>query len=135
MKDQNETAVLTELARSTIEQLANMPQPIVRVCGPLTTGGLGYEENARRLARAEAVLTEKGYTVFRFGDAEASIQGKAFSHEVIMTVFHEPILVSGLIAEAFFLPHWNESKGATIERDLCATYSITIAEFPEEWFS
>ena len=132
--ESNEQKDLAELAQKTIEQLKAMPQPIVRVCGPLTTGGLGYEENARRLTKSEEVLSAKGYTVFRFGDAEASIQDKGYSHENIMNIFHGPVLQSGLIAQAFFLPHWEQSKGAMIERELCAHYNIEIKEFPEDWF-
>ncbi len=126
--------ILTALYEKTIGDLKLLPQPIARVCGPLTTGGFGYEKNAERLTRAEAVLIEKGYTVFRFGDAEESIQGKGYDHAAIMDIFHTPILKSGLIKEAFFLPKWQESKGAMIERELCQENGIAIKEFPEEWF-
>jgi hypothetical protein len=134
--DTNEKTTLRALAERTVEQLRGMAQPIVRVCGPLTTGGKGYEENAARLVRAEEILEEKGYTVFRFGDAEESIKDKGFSHAAVMEEFHQPVLESNLISEAFFLPEWEKSKGATWERDFIRDHtSMKINEFPEEWFA
>ncbi len=124
---------LSELAQKTIEELKDLPQPIVRVCGPLTTGGLGYEENAKRLSRAEEILSERGESVFRFGDSEAHIQGKGYEYSAIMEEFHKPILESGLISKAYFLPNWKESKGATWEHDFITNSTrIEIEEFPEE---
>ena len=130
-----EVRVLGDLAQRTILSLQAMPQPIVRVCGPLTTGGFGYERNAKRLADAERILVEKGYTVFAFGDAEESIKDKGYAHSAVMGLFHRPVLESGLISEAFFLQGWNESKGATMEREMCGKIGrIAVTDFPEEWF-
>lgn len=126
---------LSDLAKRTILELEKRPQPIVRVCGPLTTGGLGYEANGRRLEQAEDILETKGMTVFRFGDSEKEIQGQNYSHADIMDYFHKPVLASGLITKAYFLSDWDKSKGATIERDLALEYKIEIEEFPEEWFN
>ena len=132
---EEEKTTLGTLARETIERLRSMPQPIVRVCGPLTTGGFGYEENAKRIAAAEKILQAKGYTVFLFGDAEESIKDSGYSHAAVMDLFHRPVLESGLISEAFFLKGWHESKGATIERQTCEEIgTIAITDFPEEWF-
>ncbi len=125
---------LKALAEKTLEELAAVPQPIVRICGPLTTGGFGYAENALRLKKAEEILKSKGYTVFRFGDAEESIKDKHYPHGDVMEYFHKPILESGLIQEAFFLAGWEESKGATWERDFIEKTNIAIREFPEAWF-
>lgn len=132
-KNQNE--LLTQLAEREMEKLEALPQPIVRVCGPLTTGGFGYEENVRRLEQAEDILANKGMTVFLFADAEADIQGQNFDHAAIMDYFHKPILASGLIATTYFLSGWQDSQGATIERALARQYDIGIEEFPESWFS
>lgn len=99
-------------------------------------GGLGYEKNAVRLKLAEGILENKGYTVFRFSDAEETIKDMNYSHEGIMNLFHKPILESGLISEAFFLKGWDESKGASIERSICKEIgNIAVTDFPEEWFS
>jgi hypothetical protein len=127
--------VLLKLAADTITNLGRLQQPVVRVCGPLTTGGKGYEENVRRLTRSEDILAEKGYTVFRFGDAEESIKDKGFDHTAVMEFFHQPVLESGLIQQAFFLEGWQDSKGATWEREFISHHTpIEIVEFPEAWF-
>jgi len=130
----SEVNILQTLAKETIKELKNLPKPIVRVCGPLTTGGFGYDRNAHRLELAEDILEKKGLTVFRFSESEKEIKGKGYRHEEIMENWHESILSSDLIAETYFLPGWQDSKGATIERDLAEKYKIEIKEFPEEWF-
>ena len=125
---QRQEEILAALAENTIKHLGALPQPIVRVCGPLTTGGFGYNENALRLERAEEELAKQGATVFRFGDAEKEIQGKGYEHQAIMDHFHKPILASGLIATTYFLPRWEESKGAGIERELAQEFGIEIKD-------
>lgn len=131
-----EKEILGNLADSVIEQLKKMKTPIVRVCGPLTTGGFNdYDKNAKRLRLAESILISKGYTVCEFGPAEESIKDKGFSHSAIMDVFHKKVLDSGLIGEAFFLNGWESSKGASMEHALCkATEKIVTVDFPEVWF-
>ena len=133
----SETAseTLGTFAAREIERLRELPQPIVRVSGPLTCDGPeGYAANTARLAQAEAQLAASGETVYRFGDAEAEIQDRGYAHADIMEHFHSPVLASGCIAAAYFLPRWEESTGARIERELCAQHGIAIREFPEAWF-
>jgi len=132
----NHTEVFRELAVEAIEDLKKLPQPVVRVFGPLTTGGFGYEENAKRFLRSEAVLRAKGYTVFDYSKYEKTIS-KIYEpslHTDVMEYFHKPIIEADIIKEVFFLPKWEESKGATYERNLCEKLGITISEFPEAWF-
>jgi hypothetical protein len=130
-----EISVLKSLAEREIKRIEGMPQPVVRVCGPLTCDGPeGYERNAKRLAEAERILQEQGMTVWTFGEAEEEIFDKGYDHGNIFTYFHKPILESGLIKEAYFLPRWNESNGATLERNIAEEAGVTIKEFPEEWF-
>lgn len=129
--------LLNDLAEKEIELLKQLPQPIVRVCGPLTCDGPeGYERNAKRLETAELILERKQNTVWKFGATEDYIHSRDFSHQDIMEYFHKPILLSGLIKTAYFLPRWRESTGATRERELAEEVeSIEIKEFPEDWFS
>lgn len=131
-EDQNK---LLELAKSEIDQIKSLPQPVVRVCGPLTCDGPeGYERNAKRLEVAENVLELKGMTVWKFGQSEEYIKQYNFDHDDIFNYFHKPVLESGLISEAYFLNRWRESGGATKEREAAEAAGITIKEFPEEWF-
>lgn len=127
---------LASLAAAEMDRLRQLPRTVIRVCGPLTADGPeGYERNARRLSDAEQVLERAGKAVWRFGDAEQHIQGKGFAHEDVMKHFHEPVLASGLITGAYFLPRWEQSTGARVERALCEQHAIPIYEFLESWFS
>jgi len=130
-----EIAVLKALAIRELKRIEQMPQPVVRVCGPLTCDGPeGYERNAERLSQAEQILQSRGMTVWTFGESEAEIFEKDYDHGNIFTYFHKPILESGLIKEAYFLPRWDMSNGATLERNIAAEAKVEIKEFPEEWF-
>lgn len=123
------------LAEREINRIEQMRQPVVRVCGPLTSGGPdNYENNARRLASAEKVLQSRGMTVWTFGEAEEEIFGKNYDPDNIITYFHKPVFESGLIKEVYFLPRWNESNGAVQERKIADEAGLIIKEFPEEWF-
>ncbi|MCB9815264.1 DUF4406 domain-containing protein [Candidatus Nomurabacteria bacterium] len=131
-----EIEALSALAEREIEKIKKLTQPVVRVCGPLTCDGLvGYERNANRLAQAEKILQEKGLTVWKFGESEEEIFGKNYSHKNIFTYFHKPVLESGLIKQAYFLPRWDESNGATLERNTAIEASIDVLDFPEDWFN
>lgn len=127
--------ILTRLAKREIKKIKLLPQPVVRVCGPLTCDGpAGYERNAARLVEAEKVLQQKSLTVWTCSESEKEIFSQGYSNEDIMTYFHKPILESGLITSAYFLPRWNESPGASLERDISRELKIEIMDFPEEWF-
>lgn len=126
---------LISLCKREIEKIAKMPQPVVRVCGPLLSDGPdGYARNARRLSDAEKILKSQGMTVWTFEESESEIYNKGFAHKNILKYFHEPILASGLIKEAYFLPRWERSTGATEERKIAESANVVIREFPEEWF-
>jgi hypothetical protein len=130
-----EIAALKALAERELKRIEQLPQPVVRVCGPLTCDGPeGYERNANRLAQAEQILQSRGMTVWTFGEAEEEIFGRDYDHGNIFNYFHKPILESGLIKEAYFLPRWDESNGATLERNIATEAQVAIKEFPEEWF-
>lgn len=129
-------AVFAELAKTAIEDLKKLPQPVVRLSGPLTTGGFGYEENMKRFARAEIALRERGYTVFSYEPYEKTIYEiyEPSMHLDLMEYFHKPILESGLMTELFSLPGSEASKGATYERELAERVGIKVTAFPEAWF-
>jgi hypothetical protein len=131
-----EIAALRALAEKEIARIEQLPQPVVRVCGPLTCDGpAGYERNAARLADAERILQSKGMTVWTFGEAEAEIYGRGYDNQNIFDYFHKTVLESGLITEAYFLPRSNESHGATLERTTAAQAGVATKEFTEDMFS
>lgn len=126
---------LHTLVQEEIARLKEMSQPIARVCGPLTSGGgLGYEKNAERLTRATDILKERGYSVWDWAPSEVYIKDMTLPWPTIMEEFHKPILQSGYITEAFFLPSWEQSNGAKAEHDYAETAHVAVKEFPEAWF-
>ena len=132
----DEITFLEELKREEIEKIKAMKQPVVRVCGPLTSDGPeGYAGNARRLEQAVEILKSKGMSVWSVNGGEQKIKERQCSHSSVCNYFHGPILESGLIQKAYFLPHWEESKGALFERETAEKVGIIIQEFPEEWFT
>jgi hypothetical protein len=54
MTTEEKHQILKKLAGGAIERLGLLPQPVVRVSGPLTSGGFGYEENLRRFIIAQS---------------------------------------------------------------------------------
>ncbi|MEK7638932.1 MAG: DUF4406 domain-containing protein [Patescibacteria group bacterium] len=131
--------LLKRLAVGAIERLKQLPHPVVRVCGPLTTGGTTREENQHRLEQAEAILKEKGYTVFDYfksNDDEAQIIKAGITDwDLVMETYHRPIFEANLLSAAFFLKDWEKSRGATWEHNFISAHtSADIKEFPEEWF-
>jgi len=133
--ESEEISKLKLLAKREIQRVGKIPQPVVRVCGPLTCDGPDrYEYNAARLTKAEDILKSRGINVWTFGEAEEEIFSKGYDAGNILTYFHKPVFESSLIKEAFFLPRWEESNGATLERKIAEETGVVIKEFPEGWF-
>jgi hypothetical protein len=63
-KDKHE--ILKLLAEGAVRRLEVLPSPIVRVSGPITSGGFGYDKNLKRFLKAQEVLREKGRIVFDY---------------------------------------------------------------------
>ncbi|MCA9363478.1 DUF4406 domain-containing protein [Candidatus Kaiserbacteria bacterium] len=113
---------LKELAEGAIERLRQLPQPVVRLSGPLTSSAYGYEKNLERFLKGQNVLRDKGYTVFDYfegHDDEEVIQSLDLPWVEVMKYYHRPIMETGLISESFFLPLWEKSNGATLEHQVC----------------
>lgn len=128
---------LQELAREAIVRLSELPQPVVRVSGPLTSGGYGYEENQRRFIVAQAKLREEGNTVFDYFEGnhdERHIVELALSWEDVMEHYHKPIMATGLIKTVFMMPMWETSNGAKWEHAFAESLGLNICELPSEWF-
>lgn len=130
--------ILRRLAQEDIARLEKLPQPIIRVIGPWTTGGFGYEENIKRFAKAETVLKEKGYTIVDYFESEKTIkqlrEDGVLDPNVTMIEYHNPILESGYIKKAFVMPRSNESAGATHEINFIREHTnIELEDIPEEW--
>ena len=128
---------LSKLAGGAIERLKQLPQPVVRLSGPLTTSAYGYEDNLRRFLKGQDILREKGYTVFDYFEGhndEDVIKDLNLPWSEVMKYYHRPIMATGLIRGAFFLPRWERSNGATSEHEYAKEIDLEIYDFPEEWF-
>lgn len=129
---------LHELADIAIARLRELPQPVVRVSGPLTSGGYGYEENHRRFLFAQAKLRDQGYTVFDYFEGhhdEAQIVELELPWEEVMEHYHHPIMATGLITTVFMMPKWRESNGATWEHQFAEELGLQIRPIPDSWFA
>jgi len=137
--EEKHTEILKKLADKEIEILKNARQPLVRVIGPWTTGGYGYDENIRRFDRAEKALKKRGYTLVDYFTSEKTIKElrkEGVSPDLIMDVYHKPILESGYIRKAFVMPKSDESAGATWEINYIKEHTNTeIETIPEEWIN
>lgn len=135
----NHEEILKELAKKEIEILKTAKQPLIRVIGPWTTGGFGYEENIRRFANAEKALKKRGYNIVDYFNSEETIKKlrvEGVSADLIMDAYHKPILESGYIRKAFVMPRSNESAGATWEINFIKEHTNTeIENVPEEWIN
>ncbi|MBX9765144.1 hypothetical protein K2X83_00710 [Patescibacteria group bacterium] len=118
--------VFKGLVGEAIEEMKQLPPPLVRIAGPLRTGGDGYEINLQRLKTGEALLQSRGLTVFGYSGKYAEAIKAAY--DLHFTHFHIPILKTGLISSIFFLPKWQESGGASYERKLCDELGIEAGE-------
>ncbi len=121
---------------SILPRMALVGRPIVEVCGPITTGGLGCKwKNLRRFRQAILFLTEKGNLVFdpvlfeeRIGHLANDHHRRGVYCEEILTVFYAQVFESGYISQAKFLPGWQSSHGATFERVKLTSLSIPIED-------
>lgn len=134
-----------ELADIAIEVLQKMSEienkPIVEICGPISTGGLGNRKNnLERFDNAIKIACDKGMCVFTQLPFEKTIEKIVYKYPVtdgyhldILEIFYRKIFSSGFINKALFLPDWESSKGARWERDLVTELGLEILEFPIEW--
>lgn len=118
------------LLGEALQELRDLPPPVVRLAGPLRSGGDGYKENLGRFEIGKALLASRGITVFFYqGKYADAIQA---GYELHFEHFHIPILESGFIAGMHFLPKWSESRGASYERELCEKLSIPVSDITLE---
>lgn len=99
-----------------------MPKPIVQVCGPIGTGGLGsVEKNLNAFNDTIINLQNDGLIVFDQMPFEEPMQKfkekipKGEYLESILTDFYLPIIESGLISKFYFMNGWESSHGANWE--------------------
>lgn len=115
-------------------------RPLVQVCGPISTGGLGCRtRNIERLRLAMYGCMHQGLPIFNqlmFEDMVARFS-PGHGHESydwkILEEFYRSVMYSYLIGTLYFLPSWQTSKGATYERALGEELRLTIADYDTAW--
>lgn len=141
-----EAASFEGVADVVLEVLHLLPQPVVQVCGPISTGGLGCrEKNMRVFARCICELRMQGMNVFdqvplqngfdRLVREWRKANPNANYCLPILETVYKPIFLSGLVKTAYFLPGWQSSFGTRWERGIVVGHGIESREFPMEWWS
>lgn len=111
-----------------------MPRPIVQVCGPIATGGLGsIEANLDVFNETIKKLQKDGINVFDQMPFEEPMQklktklsSKGKYMNSILTDFYYPIFESGLVSTFYFMPGWQTSFGAKCEHEKAKELGIKI---------
>lgn len=128
-----------DLVIIALRVLDRMPQPVVQICGPLTTGGLGsFEANAAEFDKAIFFFSQKGECIFDQMPFEEPMQ--RFKKDVIdgydnriLEHFYLPLFRSGKIKKCKFLPDWKSSHGATWEHNKIEELKIDFIDLPKNW--
>lgn len=137
MTTEEKHQILATLAIAAINRLKELPQPVVRVSGPLTSGGFGYDENLRRFIVAQEKLKTDGYTVFDYFEGnfdERQIVPLQLPWQEVMEHYRVPIMETGLITTMFMMPLWEGSNGANVEHDFAIKTGMSIEYISEDWF-
>lgn len=115
-------------------------EPIVQICGPMTTGGLGrLDWNMAFFEHALKVALKRGLVVFNQIPCQRAIGRivklypvRAYCQE-ILDIFYRKVFESGHVGRTLFLPAWRSSHGASWERDLMTSLTIVAEDYPLKW--
>lgn len=132
-----------DIAIALLARMREQGKPIVQICGPMSTGGLGnLRENMQRFQRAVDIAIEKGITVFnQVAFQEAIIRLSSYQEGDteydmgILERFYRRVFEAGHIDAFLFLPDWESSVGTRWEREVAAKVGIEVKEYPLEWLA
>jgi hypothetical protein len=132
-QDLKAATTFTQMYAIAARVMERMPRPLVQVCGPIATGGLGsLEANLGAFNEEIKKLQAQGLYVFDQMPFEMPMQevkklGNTGPHsQSLLDDFYMPIFKSGNISTAYFMPNWTTSKGATWEHGLMQELGIEI---------
>lgn len=139
---------LSELVVVANQILHRMTAPAM-ICGPMTTGGKeDLEANLRYFdcAVTEALLREEEIfyqALFKesmiriipeFRDRLTSQESRFACSFLLIADFYFPIFRTGKIKKFFFLPGWEKSIGARLEREIITGLGKSeVVEYPQTW--
>ncbi len=132
---------LVDIALIILRRMEEDNKPIVQICGPMSTGGLGnLEANMKVFQLAILEARKRGCAVFDqvlFQEAMIRIADwkphKPYCQD-ILDVFYRGIFHSRMVKHTLFLPGWKTSRGSVWERKMLTLLSIPTEEYPEEWW-
>lgn len=134
---------LAEIAIDRLKEMSLLGKPIVQICGPISTGGLGsLEKNIARFEKAIKIANDRGLQVFDQIPFEGSMKRLSAKYPKtdgyclpILDIFYKKVFESGYVKTTLFLPDWQSSKGATWERKLVSGLGIEVRDYPLEWLA
>ena len=124
---------LTDMHAVAHRVLHRMPDPVVQVCGPISTGGRGsVEANLSAFTEIISELQEKGHHVFDQVPFEIPMKKLKVTLapgeylETILTDFYQPLFESKKIVAFYFMADWESSHGAKWEHEQALRLGIEI---------
>lgn len=115
-------------------------RPLVQVCGPISTGGLGDRtRNVQRLSLAIHACAYRKLPVFNQLMFEDMVARFSPDHHPdaydwrILEKFYLSVLYSYLIDTLYFLPDWQTSKGARWERAMGEELRLNMQDYSPAW--
>lgn len=132
-----------ELSGVALDVLKSMPQPVIAVSGPISTGGAGnITQNLIIFEKTIQKLLDQGHNVFNninpFEKTIQTLRQKFGKHpkeqnQILLDKFYFAIYTSGYIKKIYFIPGWESSHGATWEREIAKRYGIEIEDLPKDF--
>lgn len=121
-KDINHAKTFRELVIIGLRLISRMKQPVVQVCGPISTGGSGsVKDNLKSLSKTIRRLSNDGLSVFNQLPFERAFNRIMKNYKTngydtpILKEFYKPIFDSGKIKRIYLLPGWQRSVGSKWE--------------------
>lgn len=134
LQDIENASSFRDLVPIALRVLKRLEQPVVMVCGPISTGGAGsIEKNLTRLHTVTDCLYKQGKIIF----SQLPLQNKIFKLKKepwyqgplqLLEELYLPLFESGLIVCIYFLFDWRTSFGATWEHGQAERLNIQIIE-------
>lgn len=131
MKD---ATTFEEMLQITFGIIERMPDRIIMVSGPITTGGLGSRDaNIARFKETIAALENEGLAVFDQMPMEQHfwriMEDTSYyrpNEDHLLEAFYGQLFASGLIHTLFMMMGWRGSYGATWEHERARTCNLSI---------
>lgn len=136
--DLNEAPDIVSIYKVAERILTRMPDNLVQVCGPITSGGKGsIKENLEVFSNKIKELQESGLDVFDQMPFEEPMHRVMLEFQKtengymnsILNDFYLPLFKTKRIKELYFIQGWESSKGSCWEHNTAINLGIKINYF------